>query len=76
MKASMRCRGFDWRPAVFACLVGCGEAKAVAELDDTSCASGAPDDAFGDHGLRLHPGQWADRGGLDGFFVARFDRVS
>lgn len=39
-------------------------------------AVGAPDDALSDHGLRLHPGQWAERGGLDGFFVARFDRIA
>jgi len=37
---------------------------------------GAPDDATSEHGLRLHPGQWPERGGLDGFFVARFDRTA
>lgn len=35
---------------------------------------GAPAEAASEHGLRLHPGQWTERGGLDGFFVARFER--
>ncbi len=39
-------------------------------------AVGAPADAASEHGLRLHPGQWAERGGLDGFFIARFDRTA
>ena len=25
--------------------------------------------------LRTHPGLWADRGGMDGFFAARFIRI-
>lgn len=39
-------------------------------------AVGTPADAASEHGLRLHPGQWAERGGLDGFFIARFDRTA
>ncbi len=39
-------------------------------------AVGAPETAAGPQGLRLHPGQWPDRGGLDGFFLARLDRTA
>lgn len=38
-------------------------------------ALGAPAEALAKEGwLRLHPGQWPERGGLDGFFVARLER--
>ena len=38
-------------------------------------AVGAPSEALAEEGwLRLHPGQWPERGGLDGFFVARLER--
>lgn len=40
-------------------------------------AVGAPAEALGGDGwLRLLPSQWPDRGGLDGFFVARLDRAT
>jgi 16S rRNA (cytosine967-C5)-methyltransferase len=39
-------------------------------------AVGAPETAARPQGLRLHPGQWPDRGGLDGFFLARLDRTA
>jgi 16S rRNA (cytosine967-C5)-methyltransferase len=38
-------------------------------------AVGAPPEAVSEPGLRLHPGQWPERGGLDGFFVARFEKT-
>jgi 16S rRNA (cytosine967-C5)-methyltransferase len=38
---------------------------------------GAPDEALTPEGwLRILPSMWAEKGGLDGFFVARLDRVS
>jgi len=40
-------------------------------------ALGAPDEALTPEGwLRILPSMWAEKGGLDGFFVARLDRVS
>jgi 16S rRNA (cytosine967-C5)-methyltransferase len=37
---------------------------------------GAPDEALTPEGwLRILPSMWAEKGGLDGFFVARLDRV-
>ena len=40
-------------------------------------AVGAPEEALTPEGwLRILPGQWADRGGLDGFFVAALERVA
>ena len=40
-------------------------------------ALGAPDEARTEEGwLRILPSMWVERGGLDGFFVARLDRVS
>ncbi|HEX8660730.1 MAG TPA: RsmB/NOP family class I SAM-dependent RNA methyltransferase, partial [Brevundimonas sp.] len=39
-------------------------------------AVGAPDDALTPEGwLRILPSMWAEKGGVDGFFVARLDRV-
>jgi 16S rRNA (cytosine967-C5)-methyltransferase len=38
-------------------------------------AVGAPPETASEYGLRLHPGHWPERGGLDGFFVARFERT-
>jgi 16S rRNA (cytosine967-C5)-methyltransferase len=39
-------------------------------------AVGAPVEALTSEGwLRILPGQWADRGGLDGFFIAALERV-
>jgi len=38
---------------------------------------GAPDEALTPEGwLRILPSMWAEKGGLDGFFVARLDRVA
>ncbi|MGQ3376396.1 MAG: RsmB/NOP family class I SAM-dependent RNA methyltransferase, partial [Caulobacteraceae bacterium] len=38
---------------------------------------GAPDEARTPEGwLRILPSMWAEKGGVDGFFVARLDRVS
>jgi 16S rRNA (cytosine967-C5)-methyltransferase len=38
---------------------------------------GAPDEALTPEGwLRILPSMWTDKGGVDGFFVARLDRVS
>ena len=38
---------------------------------------GAPDEALTPEGwLRVLPSMWAEKGGLDGFFIARLDRVS
>ncbi|WP_372708233.1 RsmB/NOP family class I SAM-dependent RNA methyltransferase [Brevundimonas sp.] len=38
---------------------------------------GAPDEALTPEGwLRILPSMWAERGGVDGFFVARLDRVA
>jgi len=38
---------------------------------------GAPDEALTPEGwLRILPSMWAERGGVDGFFIARLDRVS
>lgn len=40
-------------------------------------ALGAPDASLTPEGwLRILPSQWAERGGLDGFFAARLERVS
>ncbi|MDO9078657.1 MAG: RsmB/NOP family class I SAM-dependent RNA methyltransferase [Brevundimonas sp.] len=40
-------------------------------------AVGAPDEALTPEGwLRILPSMWAEKGGLDGFFIARLDRVS
>ncbi|HYC97243.1 RsmB/NOP family class I SAM-dependent RNA methyltransferase [Brevundimonas sp.] len=37
---------------------------------------GAPDEALTPEGwLRILPSMWAEKGGLDGFFIARLDRV-
>ena len=37
---------------------------------------GAPDEALTAEGwLRILPSQWAERGGVDGFFVAKLERV-
>jgi 16S rRNA (cytosine967-C5)-methyltransferase len=62
-----------------------GETQALAFLrrrpDFTTAAmtageGGAPEEALTPEGwLRILPSQWADRGGLDGFFVARFVRA-
>jgi len=39
-------------------------------------AIGAPEDALTPEGwLRILPSMWADKGGVDGFFVARLERV-
>ncbi len=38
-------------------------------------AYGLPDAARSPHGLRLRPDFWADRGGMDGFYIARLERV-
>ncbi|MGE7198732.1 RsmB/NOP family class I SAM-dependent RNA methyltransferase [Brevundimonas naejangsanensis] len=38
---------------------------------------GAPDEALTPEGwLRLLPSQWAEKGGLDGFFAARLERIA
>ena len=38
---------------------------------------GAPDEALTPEGwLRILPSMWAEKGGLDGFFIARLDRVA
>ncbi|TPW01384.1 MAG: 16S rRNA (cytosine967-C5)-methyltransferase [bacterium] len=38
---------------------------------------GAPDEALTPEGwLRILPSMWAEKGGLDGFFIARLDRVT
>lgn len=38
---------------------------------------GAPDEALTAEGwLRILPSQWAERGGLDGFFAARLERIA
>ena len=38
---------------------------------------GAPEEALTSEGwLRILPGQWADRGGLDGFFIAALERAA
>ena len=38
---------------------------------------GAPDEALTPEGwLRILPSMWAEKGGLDGFFIARLDRAS
>ncbi len=38
---------------------------------------GAPDEALTPEGwLRILPSMWAERGGVDGFFIARLDRVA
>ena len=38
---------------------------------------GAPDEALTPEGwLRILPSMWAERGGLDGFFIARLDRTA
>lgn len=38
---------------------------------------GAPEEALTPEGwLRILPAQWAERGGLDGFFAARLERIS
>ena len=40
-------------------------------------AVGAPDQALTPEGwLRILPSMWAERGGVDGFFIARLDRVA
>ena len=40
-------------------------------------AVGAPDEALTPEGwLRILPSMWAEKGGVDGFFAARLDRVS
>jgi len=40
-------------------------------------AVGAPDEALTPEGwLRILPSMWAEKGGLDGFFIARLDRVA
>jgi 16S rRNA (cytosine967-C5)-methyltransferase len=39
-------------------------------------AVGAPDEALTPEGwLRILPSMWAEKGGLDGFFAARLERV-
>ncbi|MEM7490665.1 MAG: transcription antitermination factor NusB, partial [Pseudomonadota bacterium] len=47
----------------------------VADPLDPS-AYGLPDAAASAHGLRLLPDLWADRGGLDGFYMARLRRTA
>jgi 16S rRNA (cytosine967-C5)-methyltransferase len=37
--------------------------------------SALPEARTADGFLRTHPGMWADRGGMDGFFAARLVRV-
>ena len=38
---------------------------------------GAPDEALTPEGwLRILPSMWAEKGGLDGFFIARLDRIA
>ncbi|MNY80068.1 hypothetical protein D3C86_2209670 [compost metagenome] len=38
---------------------------------------GAPDEALTPEGwLRILPSQWAERGGVDGFFAARLERIA
>jgi 16S rRNA (cytosine967-C5)-methyltransferase len=38
---------------------------------------GAPDEALTPEGwLRILPSQWAERGGLDGFFAAKLERIA
>jgi hypothetical protein len=38
---------------------------------------GAPDEALNPEGwLRILPSQWAERGGVDGFFAARLERIA
>ena len=47
----------------------------TAKADPT--AVGAPDEALTPEGwLRILPSMWAEKGGVDGFFAARLDRVS
>lgn len=42
-----------------------------------AAAVGAPDEALTPEGwLRILPSMWAEKGGLDGFFIARLDRVA
>ncbi|MEL6599651.1 MAG: 16S rRNA methyltransferase, partial [Pseudomonadota bacterium] len=36
---------------------------------------GAPDWSSRDGGLRLRPDFWEERGGMDGFYIARFEAV-
>jgi 16S rRNA (cytosine967-C5)-methyltransferase len=39
-------------------------------------AIGVPPEALTPEGwLRILPSMWAEKGGLDGFFIARLDRV-
>ena len=39
-------------------------------------AVGAPSEALAKEGwLRILPSMWAEKGGLDGFFIARLDRT-
>jgi 16S rRNA (cytosine967-C5)-methyltransferase len=59
-----------------------GEAQAADFLARTPGAAampvgpeeGVPGELVADGRLRTRPDQWADRGGLDGFFAARFVR--
>ena len=38
---------------------------------------GAPDEALTPEGwLRILPSQWAEKGGLDGFFAAKLERIA
>lgn len=62
-----------------------GEAQAAAALarhpDLTPDAAalhlaGVEPDWIGPHGLRLRPDLWADRGGIDGFFITAFRRAT
>ena len=40
-------------------------------------ALGAPEESLTPEGwLRILPSMWAERGGLDGFFAARLERIT
>jgi 16S rRNA (cytosine967-C5)-methyltransferase len=41
---------------------------------DPVALGGDPDWLSAEGGLRLWPGMWADRGGIDGFYMARLTR--
>jgi len=50
---------------------------AFATAPADAAAVGAPEQALTPEGwLRILPSMWAERGGVDGFFVARLDRVA
>ena len=61
-----------------------GEAQVPAALARHPDLTAAPEalavagveaDWIGPYGLRLRPDHWAERGGIDGFFIAAFRRA-